>query len=189
MNACDCHNVGANDDAGYNMPKRWAICDGETLTTLSADFADLFAWSNTYTVPYSDYIKLTASQQKELDDLSFVTIVDKPTVKVDINIDAPTSAYQGDDVVIMVTVTNTGTITAELGAELYEGDTLIGACGGTVEVTPGASMSQQFTRTMPDHDWNLTAKVISEPPIDATKDFTILLGEPCNPPTCLLELQ
>ena len=77
MTACDCHSVGANDNAGRNRPKRWAVCDGETLTTLSADFADLFYGWNV-NVSYSDYIKLTASQQKELEDLSNVTIVGIP---------------------------------------------------------------------------------------------------------------
>ena len=110
------------------------------------------------------------------------SIVSRFIVQAEISIDAPGSAREGDNVAINVAVTNTGVITAELGAELYEGDTLIGACAGTSILGPGAWIMSQYTKTMPNHDWNLTAKVVSIPAVDTTKDFTIALtssGSPC----------
>ena len=53
------------------------------MTTLSADFADLFFAGNTYHIPNSDYIALTPSQQQELDDQSNV-IIDVPMGECDL---------------------------------------------------------------------------------------------------------
>ena len=85
MTECYCTNVGAVDNDWYNSVKRWATCwgCGGNLTTLSADFADLFFAGNTYHIPNSDYIALTASQQQELDDQSNV-IIDVPMGECDL---------------------------------------------------------------------------------------------------------
>ena len=104
------------------------------------------------------------------------SIIMRFNVQSDINVHAPDSAHEDDEVVINVTVTNTGVIPADMCTELYDGSTRIGACAGTNLLKPGECATTQYIRTMPNHDWHLTAKVVSNPPVDVTKDFTIALG-------------
>ena len=113
-----------------------------------------------------------------IDDYATMTIdVAESSAWARIDVDAPEYAHEDDEVVMNITVTNTGGVAAYMGVELYDGSTQIGACAGTSNIKPGEWIMSTYTRTMPNHDWDLTAKLVSDPPVDVTNDFTITLSK------------